>query len=385
MSTTENDCTCGCASASTRTERLFVAVAPRASPTVSPIVATWSPPAPVSACWKTTSPSGVAATCPMPDSSVAENRITGSPSGSTQSPSTGTLTVPPVATSGVGHSCWHPSTPHHSGAEFSSSATTVSVTVASDDSRPSGVVPSDTAYENVATPVASAATRTAKRCRSSVIESVPNAGSSPCTDAGSIASTSSLGSWSFSSTGSDTSAPGRTPKASSTATGGRGSMTAGGSWSVVFGAVSTGSSRSQFWLDGTRRPSGTVHTQPERASLSTSPSPAPVKPGRRCVGSVASPYSSGTSPPVEVHSVPGPAPSGNHAAYTVPSRTMGRAAVPREVVRSPNTRSAGSSAVGTRTSPVSSARYTPSPSGSERETATVPDVSADAPDRRAVQ
>ena len=59
--------------------------------------------------------------------------------------STGTLTVPLGATSGCGHSCWHPSTPHHCGAEFSSSPRTRSVTVAGSDRRPSGVVPSLTA------------------------------------------------------------------------------------------------------------------------------------------------------------------------------------------------------------------------------------------------
>ena len=52
--------------------------------------------------------------------------------------------------------------------------------------------------------------------------------------------------------------------------------------------------------------------------------------------------------------------------------------MPRAVVRSPNTRSAAASPVGTRTSPVSSARYTASPSGSVRETATVPFVPAEA-------
>ena len=62
VSTTANDCTCGCASPSTRTESVFVVVAPRASPTVSVIAASCSPPSPVSACWKTTVPSGVAAT-----------------------------------------------------------------------------------------------------------------------------------------------------------------------------------------------------------------------------------------------------------------------------------------------------------------------------------
>ena len=56
---------------------------------------------------------------------------------------------------------------------------------------------------------------------------------------------------------------------------------------AVPGAVWTGASRSQSWLDGTSAPSGTRHTQPERASLSTSPSPASTKTGRRWVGRVA--------------------------------------------------------------------------------------------------
>ena len=53
--------------------------------------------------------------------------------------------MPPGATSGLGQSWRHPSTPHHTGAEFSSSAATRSVTVAGGDMSPFTVVPSVTA------------------------------------------------------------------------------------------------------------------------------------------------------------------------------------------------------------------------------------------------
>ena len=142
---TAKDCTTGCASPRTRTTSCFVVVAPRASATVSVTAADCSSAAPVSLCWKTAAPCGVVATWPSPESSVADSRSTGSPSGSTQSPSTGRLIVPPGATSGEGQSCWQPSTPHHTGAEFSPSPTTRSVTVAGCDISPSGLVPSVTA------------------------------------------------------------------------------------------------------------------------------------------------------------------------------------------------------------------------------------------------
>ncbi len=59
--------------------------------------------------------------------------------------STGTVMVPPRATSGVGH-CWrHLSVPHHTGAALDSPGETVRVTVVGADVRPSAVVPSVTA------------------------------------------------------------------------------------------------------------------------------------------------------------------------------------------------------------------------------------------------
>ena len=73
-------------------------------------------------------------------------------------------------------------------------------------------------------PDASGASRTARRCPSSVIDVAPNPGSSPVTEVGSIESTSSFGSWSLSSTGSVTRLSARTPNASGSAMGGFGSI-----------------------------------------------------------------------------------------------------------------------------------------------------------------
>ena len=133
------------------------------------------------------------------------------------------MTVPPRATSGAGHVTRHPSTPHQRGAVCASGAATVSVTVAGSDASPSSAVPSVTAYENVAEPLAPGSVCTVSRCPSSVMPTTPKAGSRPVTDAAAIASTSSFGSWSFSSTGRAVSAPARTPNASGSAIGGRGS------------------------------------------------------------------------------------------------------------------------------------------------------------------
>src|SRR3546814_9440456 len=71
----------------------------------------------------------------------------GSPSGSTHPGRTGTVTVPPRATSGVGHGTRHPSTPHHCGAP--SPDDTVRVMPAGSERSPSVAVPSVTAYWKV--------------------------------------------------------------------------------------------------------------------------------------------------------------------------------------------------------------------------------------------
>ena len=93
---------------------------------------------------------------PIADVFCADSSSSGSPSGSTQPGSTGTVTVPPRATSGVGQGTRHPSTPHHCGRH--SRSQTVRVTVVGADRRPPSAVPSVTAYEKVAVPVAPGAT-----------------------------------------------------------------------------------------------------------------------------------------------------------------------------------------------------------------------------------
>ena len=135
------------------------------------------------------------------------------------------------------------------------------------DFRPFSVVPSVTAYEKVADPVAPGCTRRARRWSSSVTDTVPNAGSSPVIDAGSIVRTSSFGSWSFMSTGSEARAPARTPNASGSAIGGLGSSTTCSCSSLGTASGSVRSSRLQSWLDGISAPSGTDQAHPERVSL----------------------------------------------------------------------------------------------------------------------
>lgn len=92
-----------------------------------------------------TSPDGVAATLPMPDGFCTESSSTGSPSGSTHPGSTGTVTVPPRATSGCGHGTRQSATPHHCGALSASAPATVRVTVAGVETSPPSAVPSVTA------------------------------------------------------------------------------------------------------------------------------------------------------------------------------------------------------------------------------------------------
>ena len=87
-------------------------------------------------CLYTSTPAGVTLTEPISVVFRADATKIGSPSGSTQPGSTGTVTVPPGRTSGLGQSCRQPSVPHQTGAEFTSSPCTVSVTVVDADSRP---------------------------------------------------------------------------------------------------------------------------------------------------------------------------------------------------------------------------------------------------------
>ena len=102
-------------------------------------------------------------TTPTPDGFSTESSSSGSPSGSTHPGSTGTVRVPPAATSGTGHWARQSATPHHSGAALDESGTTVSETVAGSERSPSTLVPSVTRYEKDARPRAPSATRTASR------------------------------------------------------------------------------------------------------------------------------------------------------------------------------------------------------------------------------
>src|SRR5690606_3899153 len=137
---------------------------------------TWAPDCEASGCWYTRSPEGVAATAPRPLGFSTDSSNRASPSGPTHPFSTGTDTVPPDATCGSGQVARHPSTPQNSGAALPGPATW-RVTVAGSDERPSALVPSVTRYWNVAEPWAAASTRTASRCPSPVIDTVPNSGS----------------------------------------------------------------------------------------------------------------------------------------------------------------------------------------------------------------
>ncbi len=224
---------------------------------------------------------------PTPEGFCTDSSRSGSPSGSTQPGSTGTVIVPPRATSGAGQGTRHASTPHHCGA--ASPVETVRVTEAGADRSPLSAVPSVTAYEKVAEPDAPGATATVRRCESSVIETVPKRGSRPVTDAGSMLSTSSFGSWSFMSTGRVARLAARTPNASGTATGGSGSRTTLSCSSLCAASGFVRSSSDQFWLEGTRAPSGTVHTQPVRVSFRMTASSLATNVGRRWSGSVPPP------------------------------------------------------------------------------------------------
>ena len=167
-------------------------------------------------------------------------------------------------------------------------------------------------------------------------------------------STSVFGSWSFSSTGSATSVPARTPNASGSATGGFGSRTneACSSLGCVCGSVR--SSSSQSWLEGTSAPPGTVHTQPDRVSLRITVEPFEVNTGRR------------SSPSVFPRSQP---------ACTWPANSIGRAGVPYSRDPPPISRETAEPSAGRRSSPTSSARYTASPVVLDRDTTAVPVMS----------
>ncbi len=144
VSTTVNDSAASFGSGDTRIARALTVCAPRVSDTVTCSVTTCGSVTELCACWYTMSPAGVVATAPDPVSSTADISITGSPSGSTQPLSTGTVTVPPGATSGSGQVVRHPAVAHHCGAEFAPSGTTVKVTSAAGEFSPSAAVPSVT-------------------------------------------------------------------------------------------------------------------------------------------------------------------------------------------------------------------------------------------------
>ena len=120
----------------------MVTVAPHVSAIVTVSWMSSVDPLPSSECWYTTSPAGVAATLPTPEVSWTDSRSSGSPSGSTQPARTGTVTVPPRATSGSGHVTRHPGTPHQVGADSWAAAATVSVTVVGAERSPPALVPS---------------------------------------------------------------------------------------------------------------------------------------------------------------------------------------------------------------------------------------------------
>lgn len=65
---------------------------------------------------------------------TADSSIMGSPSGSTQPSRIGITSVPPGASSGLGHSRWQPCTGHHCGPVLTSGSTTVRVTLAGSES-----------------------------------------------------------------------------------------------------------------------------------------------------------------------------------------------------------------------------------------------------------
>ncbi len=129
----------------TSTVSVFSAVAPLVSDTVTRIDTVSGSARAGFGCRYTTSPACVVPTLPTPLWLIAEETNSGSPSGSTQPGSTGTVAVPPGASSGVGHGARQRSVPHQTGASLLSSSRTVSVTVAGSEFRPSARVPSVTA------------------------------------------------------------------------------------------------------------------------------------------------------------------------------------------------------------------------------------------------